>query len=395
MSNLPFIMSDTEQDEYMKQLEEQRKAFEAQFGSLESLGFEDKTKHVQHARSNSNSSSDENSNSESDISNSELKNNESEDSADGTNTEDNNEDIEEENKLNCIIPIKAADNNQEKNIKKPKIIKFSDPSDTYIAPSKQEQKLLRSGRTLADNARKIAKLQQLRTSKHITLDDEDNEEEANIEAENLHNDIALQQFLKESHLLSAFSGDDKTNSDFSGVSLTLEAIGNENDRIQNNSNQLLFQDSEIIGKARMKTLEQRLHNLSKINGHNKKINKLEKVPMAIRKGMINKHLERITKYEQEAKEGGIVLSKVKKGQFRKIEATYKKDIERRIGTSIKSKDMERTSKRKRGLKINTIGRSTRNGLVVSKADIARINGINDINRKSKKSKSFKRHGARR
>lgn len=31
-------------DDYIKQMELQRKAFESQFGSLESMGFEDKTK---------------------------------------------------------------------------------------------------------------------------------------------------------------------------------------------------------------------------------------------------------------------------------------------------------------------------------------------------------------
>ena len=86
------------------------------------------------------------------------------------------------------------------------------------------------------------------------------------------------------------------------------------------------------------------------------------------------HLKRIKKYEQEAAEGGIVLSKVKKGQFRKIESTYKKDIERRIGGSIKTRDKEKATKRERGLKISSVGRSTRNGLIVSKRDIARISG---------------------
>ena len=335
-------MSDTEQDEYMKQLEEQRKAFEAQFGSLESLGFEDKTKNIRDDRSHFDASSDEESSGDNSSSNSGVEDSGPEDSANDDNNMEDHKNIEENKESDNIIPIKITNSNQENNIRKPKVIKFNGPRDTYVEPNRQEQKLLRSGKTLAENARKLAKLQQLQKNKQTGANDGDDEEEASIEAENLHNDIALQQFLKESHLLSAFNGNDRNSSEFSGVSLTLETIGNENNSIQNSKNPLLFQDNEIIGKARMKTLEQRLHNLSKINGHNKKINKLEKVPMAIRKGMINKHLERIAKYEEEAKEGGIVLSKVKKGQFRKIEATYKKDIERRIGTSIKSKETERT-----------------------------------------------------
>ncbi|CAI4928036.1 CGH_3_HP_G0030770.mRNA.1.CDS.1 [Saccharomyces cerevisiae] len=141
-----------------------------------------------------------------------------------------------------------------------------------------------------------------------------------------------------------------------------------------NDDGIVYQDDQVIGKARSCTLEMRLNRLSRVNGHQDKINKLEKVPMHIRRGMIDKHVKRIKKYEQEAAEGGIVLSKVKKGQFRKIESTYKKDIERRIGEALRPGIKKKLPKRERGLKISSVGRSTRNGLIVSKRDIARISG---------------------
>lgn len=365
-------------DDYMKQLEEQRKAFEAQFGSLESMGFEDKTKDVPEFQSEDESKEeDSNSNGESSQEEEESKEEESE---------------EEGN----IIPIArgstVSDNGR---VRKPKVIRFDGPSDIYVEPTRAEQKRIRSGKTLAQNSKKEAQREAARIKQHGNNGGEGNEEEDGAqEAENLQNDVELQQFLKESHLLSAFSQSNSANNNAqSGVNLTLESLssGSKNDTI-------MYQDNEVMGKARMKTLEHRLRGLSKTNGHDKKINKLEKVPMAMRKGMINKHVKRISKFEQDAADGGIILSKVKKGQFRKIEATYKKDIERRIGSSIKSKDEERAARRERGLKVNSIGRSTRNGLIVSKEEIARINGYNNKGSNGRRSggssKGFKKRGRR-
>ncbi|CAL9734053.1 protein Faf1p [Monosporozyma servazzii] len=370
-------MPGDDQDEYMKQLEAQRMAFEAQFGSLESLGFEDKTKNISEAES------EEESGAKPDNSG----------SSEGENDEEESSNDEEN-----VIPIKITSNetSNTSKVRKPKVIKFDGPSDTYIEPSRQEQKLIRSGKTLQENARKLAlrEAKLAKTQKGKTnggSEDKDEDGSGATEEENLHNDLQLQQFLKESHLLSAFNGGNRTSQGNSGVGLTLESLSGSG----NNNDTIMYQDNEVMGKARMKTLEHRLSGLAQVNGHNKKINKLEKVPMAIRKGMINKHVDRISKYEQDAKDGGIILSKVKKGQFRKIESTYKKDIERRIGTSIKTKEEERNARRERGLKVHSIGRSTRNGLVVSKDDIARITGSGDRSGKKSfgnKSKGFKKPG---
>lgn len=322
----------SDDDEYKRQLELQRQAFEAQFGSLESMGFEDKTKQLEDSEDSHSEES-------------------SKDDMSSSSDENADEDADEDEFAGFSSDEDDGGEKEVKPKKQPRVIKFSGPSDTYAPPSKKEQKLLRSGKTLNKNR----KLLEQDPEEKI----EDGDEDATLEAENLKNDIELQRFLKESHLLSAF------NSSASGASLTLNGL---------KDNSIAYHDDEVMGKARARTLEMRLNNISQVNGHEKKISKLEKVPMHIRKGMIGKHVERIKKYEEEAADAGIVLSKVKKGQFRKIQSTYVKDIERRIGKSIKSKDQEKSKKRARGLKVQSVGRSTRNGLVISAEDIAKING---------------------
>ncbi|CAI4064801.1 hypothetical protein SKDZ_09G1420 [Saccharomyces kudriavzevii ZP591] len=342
----------SDDEEYIKQMELQRKAFESQFGSLESMGFEDKTKNIQTEADVSSSSGSE-SGSSNDASDSD---NGSGEGSSFSEVDDNDEGDGGNGQVSKPKP-------------QPKVIKFSGPSDVYIPPSKKTQKMLRSGKTLSQINKKIE-----------GTEVKEEKEDETLEAENLQNDLQLQQFLRESHLLSAFSNGGSGSAE-SGVSLTLQSMSGGND------DGIAYQDEQVIGKARSRTLEMRLSRLSRVNGHQEKINKLEKVPMHIRQGMIDKHVKRIKKYEHEAAEGGIVLSKVKKGQFRKIESTYKKDIERRIGGSIKARDKEKATRRERGLKISSVGRSTRNGLIVSKRDFARISGSDKIDKSSRKKKS--------
>lgn len=331
-----------EHDQYMKQLELQRQAFEAQFGSLESMGFSDKVKDTVEAESES----------ENEVESESVSADGSEDEEMQSSSEGGSDD-ESDSEGNVMHLVKSQHT-------KPRVIKFSGPSDTYIEPSKKELKLIRSGKTLTQISRAELKKQELEEKQQKRMKVDKNDEE------NLENDIELQRLLKESHLLSTFSNANSNGGDSSsGVDLTLKSIGDSN---------IVYQDDEIHGKARMRTLEMRLNNLSKTNGHEDKISKLEKVPMNIRRGMVAKHVKQIKQYEQDAADGGIILSKVKKGQFRKIESTYKKDIERRIGQSIKRRDKERLAKRERGLKITTVGKSTRNGLIISKQDISRIGG---------------------
>ncbi|ONH69329.1 Protein FAF1 [Cyberlindnera fabianii] len=118
----------------------------------------------------------------------------------------------------------------------------------------------------------------------------------------------------------------------------------------------------MIGNARKHTINSRLKQLSGINST--KDTKLEKMPISMRKGMVKSRQDKIAKYEQEARDGGIVLSHVKKGEFRKIGGSL--TIDERIGTERRF--------RQKGLKINSVGRSTKNGLVISQRDIDRING---------------------
>lgn len=265
-----------------KLLEAQRRAFERQFGSLESMGFDDKTKESNEVESEIES------------------------------------EVSSESEIESEIEIEEPQ-------PQPRVIKFNGPSDEYVPISQKEQKMLRSGKPL-------------RKAKETNPTVEEPEDE-DLERENMKNDIELQRFLKESNLLSALDTDDSAT-----------------------------------GKARSRTMEMRLRELSATNGSETKLNKLEKMPIQMRKGMVDKHLQRIKKHETEAREGGIVLSRVKRGQFRKIDKTYRNDIERRIGTNIKKKESVVGKRRQRGLKIQSVGKSTRNGLVIAKHEIARING---------------------
>ncbi|GMM56275.1 Faf1 protein [Maudiozyma humilis] len=353
-------MAKDKDSEYLKQLELQRQAFEAQFGSLESMGFEDKLKDTADNSSSDSEDAESGSGSGSEDNEDEIDDEDVSDHEQGSDEEDSDE------AHAAVIPL--ASNSTKR---APRVIKFNGPSDEYVAPSKQEQKLVRSGKTLrqlsAADARR-AEIEEKKAKRNANVDDND--------AENLENDIELQQFLKESHLLSAFN-QPGNSSETSGAELTLKSLNDSN---------VAYQDDQVTGKARMRTLEMRLSNLSQTNGKSSKANRLEKVPMHIRKGMIDKHRKRIEQYERDAAEGGIILSKVKKGQFRKIESTYVKDIERRIGQSIKTKDKARSAKRERGLKIHSVGKSTRNGLIISKDDISRIGGTVGNKRKWNSSK---------
>ncbi|KAK9384721.1 hypothetical protein V1515DRAFT_646952 [Lipomyces mesembrius] len=162
------------------------------------------------------------------------------------------------------------------------------------------------------------------------------------ECTNLKHDVELQRLITESHILS-------------------EAA--------RKGGAILLSDGSFdpIGKARTKTMEARIDSLALQSGgkvkaskkdyysinpqtllesQKKKFNQ-EKMPMRMRRGMLQKRAEREEKYEKNAKEAGIVLPKSSSRQK-------------------KSKDM-----RDRGLKIQSVGRFTPSGLKLSKSEIAR------------------------
>lgn len=317
-------------EEYLKAMEAQRLAFEAQFGSLESMGFEDKTKNV--------------------VSESESEEQEEEES----NTDDLESDEED------LIYGKGSDDessNEEEvdEPKEPTVIKFVDSSiNSYQPASKAELKMLKSGKAY-------------KAPKPIELTKKQKNEIKNDTEENIKNDLELNRFLQESHILANF------NNEKSGADLTLRTMDNTT-------------GDSAIGKARRYTVNSRLKEISSINGKDSVINKLEKTPMAIRKQMVKKYQNKISKFEKDAKEGGIILSKVKKGEFRKIDGHL--TVMERIGKGIKSKQKDLF--RKKGLKINSVGKNTRNGLVISQKEIDKVNGKDRNFAKTKKGRGGKR-----
>lgn len=136
---------------------------------------------------------------------------------------------------------------------------------------------------------------------------------------NLDNDLALQRLIKESHILA--------EAGLSGVDIS----------------------TGITGRARHKTLDLRLDDLGLAT------TKTGQIPMNMRKGMIAKKAQRKERHVREAKEAGIVLAR-----------ETKKELP--LGKRDKSKWRER------GLKINSVGRETRNGLFISKSEISKYTG---------------------
>lgn len=269
----------------LEQLQTERRNFEAQFGSLASLGFEDKV-------GTAVSSDDE-----------EFR---------GFSDEDNDS-------LSDTSEVKVG----------PKVIKLNDTP--FTAPvSRKDQQRLRAGR--APTLQEVEK----RTPKPSVGQDDD---------DNVENDIKLQRLLQESHILQA-------HTKYSGAEVTLQTLNYE----------------EPSGKARKKALTSRLRNLSSVNssGHPKK---LEKMPMAMRNGMIKSRQKQINKYEEEARNAGIVLSRVKKGETRDLGVgngvTFASD---RLGRGRK----KITRVRDRGLRIHSVGKMTRHGLKISKQEIDRV-----------------------
>ncbi|CAH6720576.1 protein Faf1p [[Candida] jaroonii] len=301
--------------DYLKALEIQRKNFEAQFGTLDDMGFEDKTKVEEEEEEFGGFSDDSDSDEMSD----------EEDHSNDTNSDnDSLNDSDSE-----------SDNDNTDTVAAPKVIRLN---DTFSQPilSKKEQKQIRSGRILSleEQAKKERSQTKLTAKQQAANKKEDDE--------NLENDVKLQRLLQESHILSH-------DLKYSGADVTLQTLDYE----------------EPTGKARKKALTSRIRNLS-----DTKPLKLESMPMSMRKGMIKSREKKIAKYEEEAKNAGIILSKVKKGELRDLNmgkgSTFQSD---RLGNGVKKVNRVRD----RGLKIHSIGKSTKNGLIISKKEIERIN----------------------
>lgn len=310
-------------DEYARSLEIQRRNFEEQFGSLESLGFEDKAKKHEEQSSQS---SDEFS------------------GFSGDEPDEVDETRETKGKLienfGDSADSASEDSSEEEEIE-PRVVKLTD-AYTPVVQSKADRKLARMGRapTLGEMERKKLELDKLTKKQQQKAAKED--------ADNVENDLKLQRLLSESHILAH-------NMDFSGADLTMQTLDYE----------------APIGNARRRILDQRIRQASSLNsstGGNPK--KLEKMPMGMRKGMIAARERRVVEYEREAREAGIILSKVKKGELRNLEsgrgATVSSD---RLGFGKKVTKRVRD----RGLKINSVGKSTRNGLKISADEIERVN----------------------
>lgn len=302
-------------------LELQRRNFERQFGSLLSLGYDDKT--LGESNSGGESAGDSGSASSAEENDFAAFDSENLDVSSGSEAESASESDSE------TAPAEAP------------VIRLDD-SFTPAAASRADRKLARLGRapTLAELAERQRRIDKVSKKQQQQAAQED--------ADNLDNDLKLQRLLKESHILAH-------NREHSGAALTLQTIDYE----------------APIGNARRRILDQRIRAASALNSATHGLPRtLEKMPMVRRKRLIKEREARVAEYERESREAGIVLSKVKKGELRNIDqgrgATNAND---RLGVG--KKQARRI--RDRGLRINSVGKSTRNGLRISPEEISRAN----------------------
>lgn len=351
----------SEDKEYLAMMEAQRKAFEAQFGSLEDLGYEDKSKEIQQQASHeSETDTDSNSDDNSSSRSSSSSDNEEEDEFKGFSEDEDvyashsSDDSQEDSDI-------EEGQYEEEQEEAPVVVKFSDkttPTSTIISSQSAKpnnKKLLRKGKipSLLSIEYK-QQMSQLEAEQEILKNGNSSKEEM----ENMQKDIELQRLLSESHILSAT----QSAHSYSGTDLTLRTI-----------------NDDPFGKARAKTMTQRLRNLPTDLPMLSKALKLEKMPMQMRKGMLRKEVQRVKKFEQEAKNSGTILSKTKKYELRDLNMSrankvgFKSDF---IGKHVigKKQLQNKTGFRQRGLQVQSIGKSTRNGLVINEKDLARITG---------------------
>lgn len=241
----------------------------------------------------------------------------------------------------------------------PVIVKFEDKytNPTAQKPTSTEKKLRKSGKPIS--------LAELKLKKQEAI--EQQLKSANTgpsSAKDMKDDIELQRLLSESHLLKNLADSRRISKGESGAELTLKTL-----------------NEPLIGKSRVRTLDSRIDQLARINGDERKLEKLEKMPMNMRKGMIEAQKRRIEKYEKEARENGIVLAKNRKGAFRQLENDRSFIAKDKI---IGKGNIQKNRMRDRGLKIQSVGRSTRNGLVLSSSDISKIQGRQGNDRRKRR-----------
>lgn len=228
----------------------------------------------------------------------------------------------------------------------PVVVKFEDKySATSVKPqstSKDDKKLLRSGKPLT--------LAEMKHKRDRALKQQQNQSSSSDSKDDVENDLKLTRLLSESHIL-ANVGRER----FSGAQLSLETL------------------DQPIGKARVRTLDQRIREVSQTNGDEKLLNKLEKIPMKRRQMLIARERAKQEQHEREAREAGIVLSKKTKGQMRYVDDSSSIAKETLFGKHYKVQKKTKD----RGLKIHSAGKKVDGGLFFSKRDIQKISGTSD------------------
>lgn len=228
---------------------------------------------------------------------------------------------------NSRTTLISSQNDLDQDSDGPQIVKFSggsnqsDSVDDFmtVLSKKQQRKLFMSAK-----APKSIDQAQLNAQSKIP--------ESSESQEDLKNDLELNRLIKESQILAEA---EKQSSHYSGADLSL--------------------DAEYNPKVRLKVLEMRLNEVGSKG-------KRSDMPMNIRKGIVAKKHEKQAKYDEYAREAGIVQARKSRGDSNKSQ-----------------------KRRQRGLQIQTVGKSTRHGHVVSSREIAARTAKRNDRRKKRRS----------
>lgn len=287
-----------------------RQAFEAQFGQVDGVGASEEDGEAGESENESENESG------SDVNNEEF---------------DDDEDLEELSKTYVEQPSdddmgSSSDEEDaaESADEGPVVVKFlgSDRS-TRDMRAKAEKKSFMNSKTPLSELQKEEKEKNEKKPRQPQTKEEEEEEK-----EDLQNDVALQRLITESSILH----EQAAKSQFSGADIS-------------------FLDDGPIGRARLRTLETRIENLG-----GRKIPHQKNMPMLTRRFVKARFDKKVKDEQDHAKEAGIILAKTAPVDDR---------------WAVRKK---KTVKRDRGLKINSVGKSTAGGIFISNSDIKKYGG---------------------
>lgn len=159
-------------------------------------------------------------------------------------------------------------------------------------------------------------------------------------------DLKLERLIQESHIL-------QRSNLYSGCDITLKTLNCD----------------KPIGNIKKTIFNQRMNEMRKKSFTNVAPKKLEKIPMIMRQNAIKKYKKRAQDFEENAKNSGIILSKIKKNTVRSLKLNNPSSLAMNL---FSESSLKKSKKRLHGLKGNNLGSFKSGELILSQKDISRI-----------------------